>query len=252
MPEGNERHLRVNGVRLWTATTGTGPPAVLCHGGPGLWDTLGPVAAMIDDLVTVHRYDQRGCGRSGRERPWTGDAFVDDLDALRAAWGHDRWIVGGHSAGASLALACALAHPERTAALLFLCGVSDSLAPDWHDRYHEERRRRSGPTTFHRDFADPDAALEVPGFDEFPVNHEVNRAVKWPGITAESCAGLAVPALVVHGDGDPRPDEGARRLAEILPGGEFVSLEGVGHFPWLERPELLREALRRFLVGLAT
>lgn len=37
---------------------------VLCHGGPGLWDYLGPVSSMVEDLCTVHRYDQRGGGRS--------------------------------------------------------------------------------------------------------------------------------------------------------------------------------------------
>jgi proline iminopeptidase len=53
-----------DGELLWTATVGTEPPPVLCHGGPGLWDDQGPVARMVEDLATVHRYDQRGCGRS--------------------------------------------------------------------------------------------------------------------------------------------------------------------------------------------
>ncbi|WP_174845189.1 alpha/beta fold hydrolase [Dictyobacter alpinus] len=43
---------------------------VCCHGGPGLWDYLAPVAEMIDDLMTVYRYDQRACGRSTGEPPY--------------------------------------------------------------------------------------------------------------------------------------------------------------------------------------
>jgi proline iminopeptidase len=49
---------------LWTIRQGNGPALVCCHGGPGLWDYLAPVAEMVDDLMTVYRYDQRACGRS--------------------------------------------------------------------------------------------------------------------------------------------------------------------------------------------
>ena len=93
----------MNGVSLWTATQGSGPPAVLCHGGPGIYDYLEPVAAMIHDLATVHRYDQRGCGRSQDEPPCDVATFVADLDALRAHGGYESWTVIGHSWGAFLA-----------------------------------------------------------------------------------------------------------------------------------------------------
>jgi pimeloyl-ACP methyl ester carboxylesterase len=57
--------VAVDAAQLWTETTGDGSTAmVLCHGGPGLSDILGPLAAMIDDLAVVHRYDKRAGGRS--------------------------------------------------------------------------------------------------------------------------------------------------------------------------------------------
>ena len=55
--------VNVPGSSLWTTHQGHGPALICCHGGPGLWDYLEPVAAMLDDLATVHRYDQRSCGR---------------------------------------------------------------------------------------------------------------------------------------------------------------------------------------------
>jgi len=61
---GREEHVAVDGAELWCATSGHGPGLVLAHGGPGMSDNLGPVAAMVDDLATVHRFDQRACGRS--------------------------------------------------------------------------------------------------------------------------------------------------------------------------------------------
>ena len=66
---------------------------------------------------------QRACGRSSRERPWTLDRFVRDLDAVRAHFGYERWLVGGHSFGADLALRYACAYPERTIAVVYVAGV---------------------------------------------------------------------------------------------------------------------------------
>ena len=90
-------YVEVPGARLWTASQGVGTPLVLCHGGPGLSDNLGPLAVMIDDIARVHRFDQRGGGRSSTGCPLDVDTLVADLDALRGHWGHERWVVGGHS-----------------------------------------------------------------------------------------------------------------------------------------------------------
>lgn len=114
---------------------------VLCHGGPGLWDYLAPVAAMVEDLCTVHRYDQRGGGRSPTEGPFTVDGFVADLDHIRRRFGHDRIIVGGHSWGASLALLYGLAHPERVSAVVYLNGTG--LGRDWKPSYDVRVNRLS-------------------------------------------------------------------------------------------------------------
>ncbi len=37
--------VNVAGSSLWTVRQGSGPALVCCHGGPGLWDYLEPVAA---------------------------------------------------------------------------------------------------------------------------------------------------------------------------------------------------------------
>jgi len=71
---------------------------------------MAPVAEMVEDLALVHRYDQRGSGRSRSDGPFDVASFVADLEALRRHWRHDRWLVGGHSWGANLALFYALAH----------------------------------------------------------------------------------------------------------------------------------------------
>jgi proline iminopeptidase len=54
-----------DGAELWTAVSGTGPPVVCLHGGPGLWDYLGSLAALLDDTFTVTRAPVTGpaCAR---------------------------------------------------------------------------------------------------------------------------------------------------------------------------------------------
>jgi proline iminopeptidase len=135
-----ERQIPITGGHLWTARQGSGPAVLLCHGGPGLWDYLAPVAGMMHDLATVYRYDQRGCGRSTGEPPWTMETALDDIEALRIAWNVDQWIVIGHSFGASLALAYGLFYPRRVRGIGYVAGTG--IDPAWHEAYHEERRRR--------------------------------------------------------------------------------------------------------------
>ena len=119
---GKVQIVDVSGAQLWTTVSGTGPAMVLCHGGPGHFDTLGPIADMVKDLVTVYRYDQRASGRSTGMPPFTVDGFVDDLEELRRHWGIDQLIVGGHSWGANLALAYCLKHPTKVKALVYISG----------------------------------------------------------------------------------------------------------------------------------
>lgn len=279
--------VTVGDTQLWTTTGGHGPPLVLCHGGPGLWDDLGPVAEMVEDLVTVHRYDQRGSGRSDRIPPYDVSTLLSDLDALREHWAHRRWVVGGHSWGASLALAYAVTHPHRTAALLYVSGTG--VGWRWHQEYRREqqarltpqqrselaelRRRRAelspaDPTyrdldrricllEWSTDFADRNRALELAASlldDELAPDYDVNRTVtadwkRWIERTGveRRLRQSSCPTLVVHGLGDPRPGWVAEELAAAIPGSRLELLEGVGHLPWLEHPDRLREVLRSFL-----
>src|SRR5579862_7403824 len=119
----------IDGVRLWTIRQGAGIPVMLCNGGPGCCDYLEPVAETIADLVCVHRWEQRGCGRSDATGPYDQATCIADLEALRAHFGYERWIIGGHSWGANLSVAYACEHPERVLGLLYLSGTG--ITEDW-------------------------------------------------------------------------------------------------------------------------
>lgn len=86
-----------DGVELWANERAPpGVPLVLCHGGPGMWDNLGPLAALLDHDRQVVRWDQRDCGRSGgADGPFSLAQSLADLEAVRQHLGISRWIVGG-------------------------------------------------------------------------------------------------------------------------------------------------------------
>ncbi len=64
----------------------------------------------------------------------------------------------------------------------------------------------------------------------------------------ERLEGAELPALFVHGEGDPCIDAAsARRLAETMPGGRFCLLPGVGHWMDEEACDLAVDWMRRGL-----
>jgi proline iminopeptidase len=269
--------LTDDGHRMWTETTGRGDPIVLCHGGPGLWDMFAGLAATLADRRTVHRWDQRGCGRSQPGGPYSIARSVADLDAVRRHTGHDRVALLGHSWGAQLALRYALDHPDRVTRLVYLSGTG--LSPSsWRDAFHAAFARRIGADAarmreleagseadqreaavlrWATDFADRSRArgwAEAMATPWFPVNWEANRAISdevrasWrePELVA-ACRDLPVPTLILEGAEDLRPRWAVDPLAAALPTVTRVTLPGVGHLPWIEAPEPALRALRDFL-----
>ena len=282
----SEQHVSANGVSLWTATQGRGRPVVLCHGGPGIYDYLGPVAAVIDDIATVHRYDQRGCGRSQDLGPYDVTTFVDDLDALRAHWGYEAWTVIGHSWGASLALMYAIQYPEHTMRLVYSSGTG--IDPAWHEDYRRIRESKLPPTERKRfrllnqrrltatgedlerineerasllertELYDAARLNEVPRLDCFPINHSLNSALnaemnrlEETGELRPKVSRIEAPTLVLDGAGDPRPRWARAHVARLIPNSRHVTIAQAGHEPWVEQPEATARALRDFLLGPA-
>ena len=112
-----------DGHRIWVQTVGPddGIPAVFLHGGPG--SGCNPSQHALFD-PTRHRavfVDQRGSGRSlphGARHANTTADLVADLERVRLHLGIDRWLVVGGSWGATLALAYAIAHPDRVTGIV--------------------------------------------------------------------------------------------------------------------------------------
>ena len=231
------------------------PALILLHGlGSSMlvWhDEMG--AGFVDRGFLVLRMDHRDSGLStvlGDGARYTLEDMAGDAVAVLDAAGCDRAIVCGYSLGGMVAQAAAVAFPQRVAGLVSISshtgerGVGDptpeALAaltapaaatvseqiqvdlagyriwsnPEWRNEQAErEYLERSYRRAWH------------PGASERQF-----KAAARSGSRTEALSALALPSLVIHGSLDPLigPDAG-RRTAELIPGAEYLEIEGMSH-----------------------
>jgi proline iminopeptidase len=263
-----------DGCRLWTEEAGRGEPLLMCHGGPGLWDMSGSLAATLAPRLRVIRWDQRGCGRSERRGPYSVARCAADLDAVRGGLGLKKTALFGHSWGAALALRYALDRPDRVSALVYACGTG--LGWGWREPFERASSARLAPHRARieelRARGEERAATVLQWSAEFfdgrELEHAEEMATPWFGINhdcfreiwselqrtwpedelIEQCRGLEVPVLIIDGERDLRPRWAVDSLARALPRVTRVTIPEAGHIPWLEVPAEFVRGLTEFLL----
>jgi proline iminopeptidase len=260
-------------LKGWRA--GSGPPALILHGGPGLSDYTTTLADELVEDFTVYRYQQRGLAPSTTDGPFTVETHVADALAVMSSIDAARVFLVGHSWGGHLAMQIAAAHPDRLLGLVVvdpLGAVGDGGESDM-GRIIDER-------------IPPEAAARAAELDERAMRGEGTAgdamealSIVWPAYFAapeqappmpimalslacysESWASIhrelaaqtlatrlgrfRAPTVFVLGAGSPIPPRHGVTSAALIPGAETDVLEGCGHFPWLDRPGVIRTALR--------
>ncbi|MER7248573.1 alpha/beta hydrolase [Kribbella sp. NPDC000426] len=242
-----------DGCRLWTHVAGHGPRIVLVHGGPGWWDVFHDLSL---PGFTLHRWDQRGCGRSDRRGPYTLARSVADLATV---CGPDPCIVIGHSWGAALALEFAQAHPEAVSRLVLVSSVGlDGPPADYRpkvaERLAETAEADPWIAQISVNLADRTTAVDLswklntPRFEpNQPCADALRAELSALPNRASACARVTAPTLLIHGAADLRPPPVTDTLLNSLPNAQRVVLDAVGHYPWLEAPTPFEKAVRDFL-----
>jgi len=130
-------------------------------------------------------------------------------------------------------------------------------AGQWSDEasYCREHRRLTGP----RQFGRPEAMLRTKADpcdlpNEWPANNAqlMNRIFSSFGETwdlRDRVKNVHAPTLVVHGLEDLVLPNAARLWGTLVDDARVLWLEGVGHFPWLEDPDVFFPAADTFLRG---
>jgi pimeloyl-ACP methyl ester carboxylesterase len=120
------RWLRVGDVTLRLADLGEGKPLVLLHGnGSSIEDfETSSILERASRKYRVLAFDRPGFG--GSTRPgnviWTAAAQADLIQSAMMQLGIDRYLVLGHSFGASVALECALRHAQSVDGVIAVSG----------------------------------------------------------------------------------------------------------------------------------
>lgn len=117
MTQRRDYPLQVNGLTLYVTEWGDAAsrPVLMLHGIRGYAETFAGVAEALQPQCRVVAFDQRGRGRSDWDpaRNYYTDAYVADLEAVRAALGLEQIDLLGHSMGGINTLVYAARYPER-------------------------------------------------------------------------------------------------------------------------------------------
>jgi pimeloyl-ACP methyl ester carboxylesterase len=192
---------------------------------------------------------------------------------LMDAWGVDKAILVGNSAGGTVSVNAALAHPERVEALVLVDAAiyEGGGAPPWvRPLLRTPQMDRLGPLVARQIEKRGDAFLEGAWHDPDKLTPEDRagyrkplRVENWdralwaftkastaPNL-AERVGDITLPSLVISGDDDRVvPVESSVRLAEELPNAELVVIPDCGHVPHEECPEPFLEAVKGFMRDL--
>lgn len=274
-----------DGLRLFYQEYGGGDRVVVAPAGMYL---AGQLPNLVTGCRLV-LYDQRARGRSDRvtDRTKLGVTHeVADLEAVRRGLGLGRISVIGWSYSGLVTAVYALEHPDQVERVIQIGPIPPRRKPYW-GRFLEETARRRSPeeaarlealTADNREAEEPAALIR-------PFYQTAHRAVFYGPIVEDSfrsdfynlsneaphhvwgfqipavlkslgdwdvrndLAELRAPLLTIHGDHDPIPMESAREWTESVADGRLVVIPGAGHFPWLEQPFLVSEAVSAFLRG---
>jgi pimeloyl-ACP methyl ester carboxylesterase len=244
----HQGHVENNGARIWYTCYGSGPEAILLHGGFGHSGNWGyQVPALVQNGYRAVLIDSRGHGRSTRDsRPYSYELMASDVLAVMDALVVEKAALIGWSDGACTGLILAAKFPDRAAGVFFFgcnmdpSGVKQITEPNpILDRCLGRHKK-----DYDRLSATPDqwqAFFEAVGL--------MQRTQ--PNYSVRDLSEIRVPVVIVQSEHDEFiKREHAEYLAWNLPNAELVSLPGVSHFAPLQRPELFNSTLLTFLGDL--
>lgn len=270
------RFVRAGDLRIHAWEQGAGRPVIMLHGASGnLRDfafDLGPRVARTHRAIA---FDRPGQGYSDRPAERGGDPAVQ-ARVLRAAaleMGVERPILVGHSWGAALAMAWALADPEGVAGVVTVSG----FVMPWSDRrvfaelvgldrvligFYFDYLQSTGPSGGIERFVNRIFRPQMPpaGYLDYvggPLSLrtsavEANKA-DIAAISdalrrqAPDYARVQAPVEIISGTADfiIKPDRHPIPFDRMLPNSTLTLLPGVGHMAHHVHPELVLAAIDR-------
>lgn len=233
---------------------GDGLPVVFQHGLGGGEAQVAQTFPIGFRRVTLECRGHGGSGL-GERRPFSFEMFADDVLAAADQAGLDRFVAGGVSMGAAIALRLACRHPKRVCALLLvrpawtfadapenmrpIAEVAELILQHGTDKARTLFARSETATRLYREA--PDNLSSLLGYFDRPDANAfaqvlANIASDGPGVSKRDVAGLDIPALVIGNAMDAvHPLSSAYALAAAIPNATFAEItpkarDSVKHF----------------------
>ncbi len=238
--------------------SGSGAALLLLHGWGATKELMTPVAQRLTGYRTIIP-DLPGFGATpAPPQGWGVDEYAAWVLALLDRLGVERAQVVGHSNGGRIAIALAVAHPERVDHLVL--ADSAGIRPRHGVRYQVRVRtfkllraasRRGWLPARVRDAAQRRAAQRgsadyraASGALRDSMVRLVNTDMR-PWLTR-----LRTPTLLIWGERDQdTPLADARIMERLVPDAGLVVFEGAGHFAYAEQPDRFCRIVDVFLRG---
>ena len=267
-------YVDAGGYRTHYHEAGSGETLVFVHGsGPGVtaWANWRLALPLFAEKYHVLAPDLLGFGYSDRPPHVTygKDVWVDHLLAFLDAKGVACCHIVGNSMGGGLAIAVAVAQPQRVARLVLMgsAGIRFPITPGldavWRYEPDRERMRRliADYFAFDASIATPDlvelryTASIQPGFQEsygrmFPPPRQ--NGVDDLATPVEAIVRIAAPTLLIHGREDKViPPAVSYELLDLIPNAQLHVFGRCGHWTQIERRAEFNAIVDAFLAHRA-
>jgi pimeloyl-ACP methyl ester carboxylesterase len=251
-----QHFTEVEGLRLQFRMRGAarGEPLLMLHGwGQSSLSFVG-VASLLEERFRILTPDLPGFGFSEAPREaWGSSDYARVVAELIKTAGFESAAVLGHSRGGTIALALATAYPELVKKLVIVASPIVRLPPEPGVRQASlrftllRRAARLAPPLRER--------LLAWGRQRFGSEDYRSAGVLRPTLVRvvnedwrPALASIRAPVLLIWGSEDTEvPLRVAEEAMTELADARLVTLEGAGHFPFLDQPEAFAEAVTSFL-----
>ncbi|KQY37058.1 alpha/beta hydrolase [Rhizobium sp. Root483D2] len=234
----------VNGINMYYAVYGSGPPVLLIHGGLGYADVWGAQVADLSRDHTVITAESRGHGRSTRNaEPYSYDLMSSDYLALLDYLKIDRTAIVGWSDGGIIGLDIAIHHPERLTRLFAQAANSkiDGVIPTVMENKTFASYIEKAGEVYKKISPTPTE------YDAF-VTQISNMWASQPNWSDEDLKKITTPTAIVLGDHDEAISRAhTDYLASTIPGAKLIILKDTSHFAMLQDPQGYNKAVRDFI-----
>ena len=270
-------------AKIFYKVFGSGSPLLIINGGHGLdsQEFAKPAQYLAQNGFQVIIFDRRGLGQSTLENidesTITMDAFLMDIENLRAHFGFDSWSVMGHSFGGMLASYYVSKHPQKVDKLILSssAGVDrklfegDPIAPI-HKRLSEEDKKavqdiekryaqgergdleQEFSAIIARAYVYDDSQSSIVANRLRRSDHRIGKLIsediKRINLdTKPENKNYDSPVLIIQGKQDIMPEHIAQIAHETFPNSRLVLLDECGHYGWLDQKEKYIGSIVNFL-----